>query len=231
MSRQRRSAAPSPNHFHARTPGGSPDLPIQGSAAGSDTRPPSKTSRKNAMHALQDLGQQLTELPNDKLAQLELPDGLADAVREYRRFTKWEAKRRQMQYIGRLMRDLDPAPIAAQLHAWTHTSRADVASFHEAEQWRDGLLASEASTVLDQLLAAHPALDRKSIVRLVDSARAERAAGRAPASARQLFREIARGLESNRDGDSSQRVQPNSDAPDSDAPESDTSPPASERTK
>ena len=221
MSRSSSSHPPrSLRRWQSTPPPADPDLPV------------SKTKLKQEMTSLQKLGKRLAELPNDKLSQLELPDGLADAVREYRRFTKWEAKRRQMQYIGRLMRDLDPAPIAAQLHAWTHTSRADVASFHEAEQWRDRLLASEASTVLDQLLAAHPALDRKSIVRLVDGARAERAAGRAPASARQLFREIARGLESNRGGGTSQPISPDADAPDSDSADADApSPPAPEREK
>ena len=161
-----------------------------------DDRPPSKTRRKNQMHALQDLGHQLTELSNEKLGALGLPEELVEAVRDYRRFTKWEAKRRQMQFIGRLMRDIDPAPIAAQLESWQHTSRDAVAGFHEAETWRDKLLASDAA--LDPLLAAHRSLERKTIAELVDKARAERAAGRAPASARQLFRAIARAIETDR---------------------------------
>ena len=162
------------------------------------------------MHALQALGQQLTELGNDRLAALDLPDGLADAIRDYRRFTKWEAKRRQMQFIGRLMRDIDPVPIAARLEAWQHTSRAAVAGFHEAETWRDELLADDAA--LDRLLAAHPSLERDSIAGLVDKARAERAAGRPPANARLLFRTIAQAIDADR------TAQPGAGGPPGDAP-------------
>jgi ribosome-associated protein len=193
MSRNRRSAAQSSNHFHARMPDGSPPSMPDHSADGTDERPPSKTRRKNAMHALQDLGNRLTELPNDKLDALLLPEALADAIRDYRRFTKWEAKRRQMQYIGRLMRDIDPAPIAAKLDSWQHTTRAAVAGFHEAEEWRDKLLAGDDA--LPALLAAHPSLERKTIADLVTMARAERVAGRAPANARLLFRAIARAID------------------------------------
>ena len=91
---------------------------------------PSKTRRKQAMHALQDLGERLAELTPERLAQLALPERLASAIDEYRRFSKWEAKRRQMQYIGRLMREIDSAPIVARLDIWAGTSRTAVAGFH-----------------------------------------------------------------------------------------------------
>ena len=101
-----------------------------------------------------------------------------------------------MQYIGRLMRDIDPAPIAASLDGWHNTTRAAVDGFHEAEAWRDKLLAGDEA--LDPLLAAHRSLERKTITELVGKARAERAAGRAPANARLLFRAIARAIERDR---------------------------------
>jgi len=106
---------------------------------------PSKTQRKQEMHALQDLGERLAELTADRLARLELPERLAIAINEYRRFNKWEAKRRQMQYIGKLMRDVDAAPILAQLDIWAGTSRAAVAGFHAVEEWRERLLAEPGS--------------------------------------------------------------------------------------
>lgn len=151
---------------------------------------PSKTQRKQAMHALQDLGERLAELTPDKLEQLELPERLANAIDEYRRLNKFEARRRQMQYIGRLMRDVDAAPIAAQLDIWSGTSRALVAEFHAVEEWRDRLLAEAGA--LDALAAAFPETDRARIALLIDRARAERAGGRPPANFRLLFRELAR---------------------------------------
>ncbi|MGH8802709.1 MAG: ribosome biogenesis factor YjgA [Casimicrobiaceae bacterium] len=73
--------------------------------------PLSKTRRKHAMHALQELGRELVELDPSRVAALELPEPLADAIALARRLTRHEAKRRQMQYIGRLMRDVDAQPI------------------------------------------------------------------------------------------------------------------------
>ena len=142
------------------------------------------------MHALQDLGERLGDLKPEQLRQFDLPEALVIAINDYRRFTKWEAKRRQMQYIGRLMRDIDPAPIAAKLGLWNQTSREAVAGFHAAETWRDKLLASDDA--LNTLVAQHPEADRQRIAQLTERARTERAAGKPPANARLLFRELSR---------------------------------------
>jgi ribosome-associated protein len=72
--------------------------------------PPSKTKIKKQMHELQNLGEELTKLPKEKLRELNLPETLLDALMEYKRMTKFGALNRQLQYIGRLMRD-DPQPI------------------------------------------------------------------------------------------------------------------------
>ncbi|MBK7471145.1 MAG: DUF615 domain-containing protein [Betaproteobacteria bacterium] len=157
---------------------------------------PSKTQRKHEMHALQDLGERLAELTSERLGQLELPERLATAITEYRRFNKWEAKRRQMQYIGKLMRDIDAAPIVAQLDIWAGTSRAAVAGFHAVEEWRDKLLADNAA--LDALATAHPGADRARFALLIDRARTERAGGKPPANFRLLFRELAKLLDAER---------------------------------
>src|SRR5690554_7960959 len=76
---------------------------------------PSKSQRKRDMHALQDIGKQLTELKNSQLANIELPDELREAIIEMERMHKREAKRRQLQRIGRLMQLVDGEDIAAQL--------------------------------------------------------------------------------------------------------------------
>jgi len=79
---------------------------------------PSKTQRKHEMHALQALGVDLVALDPARLASLALPEPLVDAIATARTLARHEARRRQMQYIGRLMRDVDPEPIRAALAAW-----------------------------------------------------------------------------------------------------------------
>jgi ribosome-associated protein len=76
---------------------------------------PSKTERKRAMHELQALGEELCAIDPARLAELALPESLADAIAEARNITRHEARRRQLQFIGRLMRDVDPEPIRAAL--------------------------------------------------------------------------------------------------------------------
>jgi ribosome-associated protein len=83
----------------------------------SDEGKPSKTQRKKAVHALQDLGESLVELSEEQLAGIELPERLRAAVVEAQRITRFEARRRQLQYIGKLMRSVDSEPIRAALAA------------------------------------------------------------------------------------------------------------------
>jgi ribosome-associated protein len=150
--------------------------------------PVSKTRRKKAMHDLQALGEALVALDRSRLATLDLPERLADAIAQARTVTKHEARRRQMQYVGRLMRDVDPAPIAATLAQWARGPRAEKAQFAAVEHWRDRLLADDAA--LDELLALHPGADRPRIAALVHDARREREAGGPPHRFRELFRRL-----------------------------------------
>src|SRR6185436_16804121 len=107
--------------------------------------PFSKTRRKKDSHALQDLGAALVALPADRLAEIDLPDFLRDAVMDARRIDGFEARRRQMQYIGKLMRKVDAEPIRARLEAWKSPERAQVAQFKQIEMWRERLLADEVA--------------------------------------------------------------------------------------
>jgi ribosome-associated protein len=104
---------------------------------------PSKTQRKKAMHELQSLGERLVELKEDRLAAIELPEELREAVREARRVRSHEGRRRQMQYIGKLMRGIDPEPIREQFAAWDGQSRAHIALEHEITAWRERLMEDE----------------------------------------------------------------------------------------
>jgi ribosome-associated protein len=150
--------------------------------------PVSKTRRKHEMHARQELGEELVGLTEAQLAQLELPEKLLDAVLLAKRIQKFGALRRQLQYVGRLMRDVDSEAIAAQLEAWKGKSREVTARLHMLERWRDQLIASD--TAMADLAAAHPGCDIQHLRALVRNARREQTLGAAPESARQLFQAL-----------------------------------------
>ena len=147
--------------------------------------PPSKTKVKKQMHELQDLGEQLTELSKEHLAELEIPDNLRDAVREVKKIKSFGAIKRQMQYIGKLMRDIDPAPIQAKLSEWNGTSRQHIAWLHQVERWRDRLLEDPNS--LTELLAAHPGADVQHLRALIRNAIKEKELGKPPKNYREIF--------------------------------------------
>jgi ribosome-associated protein len=147
--------------------------------------PPSKTKIKKQMLELQDLGKTLTALSNEKLRELNLEEKLLEAILEYKRITKFGALSRQLQYIGRLMRDVDPEPIVAKLDAWNGVSRQHTAWLHQVEHWRDRLL--EQPDALTELLAAHPEADAQRLRSLIRNAIKEKEAAKPPKSYRELF--------------------------------------------
>jgi ribosome-associated protein len=145
----------------------------------------SKTRRKLQMRELQDVGAELVKLSDEQLARLDLPEVLRDAVRDCKRFTKHEAVRRQLQYIGRIMRDYDAGPIVAQLDALSAPSRRQAALFHAAERWRREMLADPVA--IEAFLSEFPEADPHALRRLVAAAREERAAEVKPREYRELF--------------------------------------------
>jgi ribosome-associated protein len=155
------------------------------SGAQDDGRP-SKTRRKQEMTALQQLGEELLRLSPAQLARIDLPDALRDALREAQRITAHEGRRRQMQYIGRLMRQVDPEPIRRGLDDATGASRAAVALMHRCERLRDELLEDDGA--LTDFLHTHPHADVQHLRALIRAARRELASGTAPRHARELYR-------------------------------------------
>ncbi len=147
--------------------------------------PISKTRRKREMHARQDIGEQLVGLTPAQLAQLALPEALLDAVLLARRIHKFGALRRQLQFIGRLMRDVDSVAIAARLEVWKGQSRQATAYLHVLERWRDRLIGSDDA--LSEFAVAYPDCDLQRLRTLVRNARREQALGAVPKSARELF--------------------------------------------
>lgn len=154
-----------------------------------DTEPlPSKTRIKKRMHALQELGKQLTKLPAEKLEELELPEPLRDAIAAYKRIHTFGARHRQMQYIGRLMREVEPGPIQARLDAWNGTSRQHTAWLHRIERWRERLL--EDADALTELLAEHPEADAQRLRALIRNVHKEKEHNKPPRSYRELFQAL-----------------------------------------
>jgi ribosome-associated protein len=160
-------------------------------------RPPSKTQRKNAMHELQALGETLVNLPADALkktlAKLDLPETLVDALREGNKMTKLnEAKRRQVQYVGKLMRDIDPAPIREALDVLKGASVTENAKMHRLERLREQLLADEK--FLTEIGNAYPGADLGQLRQLRRNALKETELNKPPKSFRQIY-QVLRALE------------------------------------
>ncbi|MGH8736131.1 MAG: ribosome biogenesis factor YjgA [Burkholderiales bacterium] len=147
---------------------------------------PSKTRKKQAMHELQALGAALVALPGGSLASISLPGTLAQAIAEAQRITSREGKRRQLQYIGRLMRDLDPEPIRAELDRIEGRSAAESARHRRLEQLRSRLL--EDDEALTEFAHEHQAADLQVLRALIRNARREQKEGRPPRAFRELFR-------------------------------------------
>jgi ribosome-associated protein len=161
--------------------------------ADSDDRP-SKTERKRQMHALQTLGEQLVELSPDQFARLDLPDELREAVDFAHRVTSHEARRRHMQYLGKLMRRADADAIRAALERVTGESRAAVSLMHRAEAWRDRLLDDDEA--LTAFIAEHPDAEAQWLRSAIRAARRERQLQQAPKHTRELYRRLFSHLES-----------------------------------
>jgi ribosome-associated protein len=151
---------------------------------------PSKSERKRAMHELQALGEALIELDPGRLAALDLPERLADAIAQARGITQHEGRRRQLQFVGKLMRDVDAAPIKAALMEWQRGSNAARARFARLEHWRERVLVEPEG--LAHFLAAYPNADHATLTALVNDARAERAREGPPHKSRALFRALTR---------------------------------------
>lgn len=154
---------------------------------------PSKTRLKRDMEALQALGARLLEVSDERLASIALPERLRDAVLETRRIRSREARRRALQYVGRLMREVDPAPIRARFAEWDGASAAATAAHHRAERWRDRLLDDEAA--LTEFARECPGADLQRVRACVRAARRDRGAGRASRHYRDLFRIVKAALD------------------------------------
>jgi ribosome-associated protein len=150
--------------------------------------PISKTQRKKQVAGLQDLGAELVALSEEQLARIELPERLRDAVMDARRITAFEARRRQLQYIGKLMRSVEAGPIRAALDAALARSHSEAATHKHTEAWRERLLSGPEA--VGQLLAEYPGADGRRLRALVRAAARERTEGRPPRAFRELYQAL-----------------------------------------
>ena len=150
---------------------------------------PSKTQRKKASHDLQDLGKALVELPDSQLDRLPMAESLLEAIRSYKQTASHEGRRRQMQYIGKLMRRADPEPLREAVDAAALGPASDALALHQAEAWRAELLANDEA--LTRWGAEHPQTDLQQLRSLVRAARKDAAARPEERSGR-AFRDLFR---------------------------------------
>ena len=167
------------------------DEPDPAAAVAQAPQRPSKTQLKKAMHELQSLGEALVALPADRIAALPLSETLHAAIDELRRTRSHEGRRRQMQFIGKLMRSTDPEPIREAVAAMQLGNARDALALHRAEHWRAELIAGDAA--LTAWGEAHPQSDLQRLRSLVRAARKDAAAApeqRSGRAYRELFRFI-----------------------------------------
>lgn len=151
---------------------------------------PSKSARKRAAHAAQELGEELIRMRDNDLDALNLPEPLVEAVRDARRITSRGGGARQRQYIGKLMRDVDLEPIRAFLASRSKIDARETERFKRVEAWRERLI-SEGAPALEELERWRPGLDRDDWLRRVSTAQEEYArTGATGTASRELFRAL-----------------------------------------
>ena len=151
---------------------------------------PSKSARKREADAAQGLGTRLIALKESELAALGLPEKLFDAIMLAKRITARGGLARQRQYIGKLMRDIDTAPIEAALSVKSRNAAFDAEKHKRLEAWRARLL-TEGPPALDDLIKWRPDADRKSLQALIHKATSTRVdSGSRETASRELFRTL-----------------------------------------
>jgi ribosome-associated protein len=149
---------------------------------------PSKSQRKRDMHALQALGVRLVALPLEKLRRMDLPIELLEAIELAQRITSREGRRRQLQYVGRLMRGVDADAIRGQIDLDGQQHRLETAIMHAAERWRDALV--EAPGRLPEFVERYPAAAGSKLDATLQAALAEVSRDQRGRRFRELFREL-----------------------------------------
>lgn len=149
----------------------------------------SKTQVKRELHALVELGDRLTTLKPDVLAKLPLTDALRRALADASKHTAHIARKRHIQFIGKLMRDQDLDAILVLLDQLDASTRQYNERFHNLERWRDRLIAG-GDDVLESFVGDYPDTDRQHLRQLIRQAQHETAHNKPPATSRKIFKYI-----------------------------------------
>ncbi|MFT3857046.1 MAG: ribosome biogenesis factor YjgA [Aquabacterium sp.] len=152
-------------------------------------RRPSKSMLKRESHELQQLGKQLLELPDSRLDDLQMPERLREALDMYKKTKSFEGKRRQLQFIGKVMREVDPAPLREAVAAFQLGHARNALALHQAERWRADLLDESDKQALTRWADTYPESDLQQLRTLVRNARKDAAATPEQRSGR-AFREL-----------------------------------------
>lgn len=154
---------------------------------------PSKSQKKREVEALQELGAKLVELSTDQIKKIDMPDELRTALKEAHRLApRTEGMRRQLQFIGRIMRKVDPAPLQAALDRIAGLSAAENVRMHQREKLRDRLIADEK--VIEEILAKYPQADVQYLRQQRRNAIREHELKKPPKAYREIYR-VLRELE------------------------------------
>lgn len=148
----------------------------------------SKSELKRDMEILQNLGEALVALKPSVLAKFPLDDDLRDAISDAQRFEK-EAKRRQLQLIGKMMRQRDPEPIQAALDLLQNKHGQQSIELQKLERMRDRIIA-EGDKAINELMESHPQADRQKLRQLARQAQKEQKDNKAPKAFREIFQYI-----------------------------------------
>lgn len=159
---------------------------------GDEDEGPSKTQLKQQSQALQVLGRQLSEMSQDQLDRTPMPDSLRDAIDALRRTRSHEGRRRQLQYVGKLMRQVDEEPLREAVARAELGTAQQALQLHEIERWRAELIADDGA--LTRWMSAYPDTDSQQLRSLVRAARRDSASltaeDRQPRAVRELFQFI-----------------------------------------
>jgi ribosome-associated protein len=139
---------------------------------------PSKSQLKRDAKALVGLGEKLLVVPEDQLQQIGLPD-VVNAVLEAKKITKGNARKRQLQYVGKLLRNADLTEVHQLVDRFDASSTEHVTKFHQLENWRERLI-EEDNQVIGEIMAVYPDVDRQQLRSLSRNAIAERKADKQP---------------------------------------------------
>lgn len=168
-----------------------------GGSAGGYSRP-SKSALKRESHELQALGKQLLEMPDNRLDDIGMPERLREALDAYKKTKSFEGKRRQLQFIGKVMREVDSEPLREAVAQFQMGHARNALALHQAERWRTELL-SDDKDVVTRWAQEFPDADLQQLRALVRSARkdaAEVPEKRSGRAYRELFQYIKQAMES-----------------------------------